>query len=468
MASAALPTTLAHAGDATWNPGAVAPANADFNTGDNWAGTPDKTVPTLGTATFNASNTQDVTITGTTNLGGMTLKSRAGTYTFTNTAGSTSPGLTFIGAGIIVEDGAAAKIDNVSSNLNFAGTSSAGLATISNDDGSTIIFRGSSKAGHATITNLSGGKLLFSGDSAQAPVSAQTATIINFSSSADSSGAEGFKFDNGSVAAAATIYNHGDLHFVGNSRANVALIQSDTGGTIFIEEHAKGDTARIVLGDGLTKGNLDISRLATLGTTVGSLAGSGNVFLGSKNLDVFGFDQDTVFSGVIQDGTAAPLLGGGGSLTKGGTGALTLTGINTYTGTTTVSGGALIVDGDGSIASSSVIVNAGGTLAGTGTVGSTISTTTINAGGTLAPGHGPGDGTFGKLTVQGNLSFAAAATYLIQVSPTAASNTSVTGTASLNGATVKANFASGTYVKNEYTILTAGTVDGQFNPLVTT
>src|SRR5260370_27765106 len=194
LASAAPPTTPAQAGHATWNPGAVAPANADFNTGDNWAGTPDKTVPNLGTATFNASNPQDGTITGTTNLGGMTLKSRAGTYTFTNTAGSTSPGLTFIGAGIIVEDGAAAKIDNVSSNLNFAGTSSAGLATISNDDGSTIIFRGSSKAGHATITNLSGGKLQFSGDSAQ------TATIINFSSSADSSGAKGFKFDNESPA----------------------------------------------------------------------------------------------------------------------------------------------------------------------------------------------------------------------------------------------------------------------------
>jgi hypothetical protein len=57
LASAALPITVAHAGDATWNPGAVAPANADFNNGDNWAGTPDKSVPTLlGTATFNAGN----------------------------------------------------------------------------------------------------------------------------------------------------------------------------------------------------------------------------------------------------------------------------------------------------------------------------------------------------------------------------------------------------------------------------
>ena len=67
-----------------------------------------------------------------------------------------------------------------------------------------------------------------------------------------------------------------------------------------------------------------------------------------------------------------------------------------------------------------MFVEPGATLAGTGTVG----TTQVGDGGTLAPGHGPGDGTFGKLTVQGSLTFTAAATYLIQVSPTTAANTS--------------------------------------------
>jgi autotransporter-associated beta strand protein len=389
----------------------------------------------------------------------MTLKSGA-TYSFTNQAGTTSPGLTFTGAGIIVEDGAAVSIANVSSNLNFAGTSSAGRATINNDNGSTIIFRASSNAGGATITNLSGGKLQFGVNA-----SAASATIINSSSSAD-----GFKFDNGSVAGSATIFNHGDLHFVGNSGANAAFIQSDTGGTIFIEEHANGDTARIKLGDGLTIGNLDISKLVTLGTTVGSIEGSGNVFLGSKNLKVGGNNQNTAFFGVIQDSPAAPLLGGPllGSLTKEGTHVLTLFGNNTYTGTTTVSGGTLDVYGKID-QSSSVIVNAGGTLAGTGTVGSTNSITEINVGGTLAPGHS--DGSFGQLTVNGDLLFhqdptGRTSTYLVQVSPADNTSTSVDGSARLNGATVKANFASGTYVKKEYTILTAGTVDGQFNPLV--
>src|SRR5207245_7479568 len=47
----------------------------------------------------------------------------------------------------------------------------------------------------------------------------------------------------------------------------------------------------------------------------------------------------TLFSGVIQDGG---LSGGtGGSLTKVGTGTLTLTGANTYSGGTTISAGTL-------------------------------------------------------------------------------------------------------------------------------
>ena len=53
---------------------------------------------------------------------------------------------------------------------------------------------------------------------------------------------------------------------------------------------------------------------------------------------------------------------------------------NSYSGPTTVSAGALVVNG--SIANSAVTVNAGALLAGTGTVGAT----TITSGGTFAPG----------------------------------------------------------------------------------
>src|SRR5215831_8835091 len=139
-----------------------------------------------------------------------------------------------------------------------------------------------------------------------------------------------------------------------------------------------------------------------------------------------------------------------------GTGTLILTGNNTYTGATTINGGTLIVNG--SIVDSTVTVNAGGRLGGTGTLGNTI----IN-GGLLSPGN-----SIGTITVNGNLVMTAAASYLVEVSPTNADRTNVGGTATLAG-TVQAAFAAGSYVTHAYTILSAaGGRVGAFNALTTT
>jgi autotransporter-associated beta strand protein len=408
-ALAALPMTAAHAGDATWL--TAQPVDGDggnFNNANHWnGGVPD------GTATFNASDTRDIVFTVPATLGGITVTSGAGDYAFT----TNQVGLTFDGAGLSVGSDASLTLNlNGPSFVHFTGSSTAGQAQI-NINGAKINFLSGSTAGQAHITNNNG--LVF--------------------------------FENSSSAANATIVNHNDLTFFDSSTAGNAFIESD--GAISFFQTASGGNARIKLDDG---GTLDISELNAddiAGTTLGSLEGSGNVFLSSKNLAVGGNDLSTVFSGVIQDRSRGGGGGTGGSLTKEGKGALTLTGTNTYTGATVVNNGALVVDG--SIATSSgVTVNAGGTLAGTGSV----SATTVNDGGTLAPGHS--DGSIGTLTVQGNLSFTAAATYLVQVSPTAASNTHVTGTASLGGATVAANFAPGSYVTKKYGILTA---DGGLN-----
>lgn len=155
-----------------------------------------------------------------------------------------------------------------------------------------------------------------------------------------------------------------------------------------------------------------------------------------------GNNASTTFSGVIDDGTHTT------GLTKIGTGALTLSGTNTYSGATTVDGGTLEVDG--SIAdSTSVLVNSGGTLSGIGTVDPV--TTTIA--GTLAPGNAANP--TGTLTITGNLAFQSGALYLVQVTPANAGSVSVSGTATLTGATVNAQFAAGSYLVKQYTILTA-------------
>jgi autotransporter-associated beta strand protein len=175
--------------------------------------------------------------------------------------------------------------------------------------------------------------------------------------------------------------------------------------------------------------------------TAGSIEGAGTIRLGSKNLQAGGNNLSTAFSGALRDGGFG--AGVGGSLTKEGTGTLTLMGINTYTGATTVNAGALVVNG--SISTSALTtVNAGGALAGTGTIGNTQ----VNSGATFAPGSGsPGT----SMNVAGNLAFQSGALYLVQVSPSTASFANVTGTASLAGTVL----APGSYTSRSYDILHA-------------
>ena len=213
--------------------------------------------------------------------------------------------------------------------------------------------------------------------------------------------------------------------------------------------HGSIATSSGVVNDGV----FGIFGLSNGGTSIKALTGSGTgvVDLGVNTLTIT--NASGTFAGVIQDS------GGGGGVTLTG-GTQVLAGINTYTGNTTVNGGALIVDGSTAL-SALTTVNAGGTLGGSGIVGNTAIT-----GGILAPGSA--GSAFGPLTVQGTLSFTAASTYMIQVSPANAGLTNVTGTAALGGATVNAVYAAGSYVDRQSLILhaTGGLGGSTFNPTV--
>src|SRR5262249_31215510 len=165
--------------------------------------------------------------------------------------------------------------------------------------------------------------------------------------------------------------------------------------TLFSDTSTAG-LARLIANAGSA---VDFSSTHTANLTAGSIEGAGVYFLGSQALTVGGNNLSTTVSGIID--------GPGGSLIKTGTGILTLSGTNTYTGTTTVDAGVLIVNG--SIASSSLTtVNSGAVLLGSGTVGSTV----VNAGGVLVPGNSPG-----TMTVAGDLTIQRNAFYVVQVNP---------------------------------------------------
>jgi len=333
----------------------------------------------------------------------------------------------------------------------FLDTSSAGNATINNSGSfGFTTFADNSTAGNATIDNGRG----FTGFQGQA--NAGTANITNHDQGVTS-------FQDGASAGSATIVNNnrGTTSFSNDATAGNATIITNRGGSTFFQNHATGGNAQFI-----TNGTGSVDFSASTGTNgdgrirAGSIAGSGSYVIGAGNtLVVGGNNLSTVVSGRITDGCGCG-PGGPGALEKVGSGRLTLTGVNRYTGTTTVNGGLLEVDG--SIVSSNLTtVNAGGALTGTGTVGNT----TIVNGGIFMPGNGvPGS----TMRVSGNLAFQSGALYLVTLDSTRSTMASVSGTASLAGS-VGVAVVPGSTVMKQYRVLTAsGGVSGGFDGVAIT
>ena len=114
-------------------------------------------------------------------------------------------------------------------------------------------------------------------------------------------------------------------------------------------------------------------------TLSGSTGGTGNVQ--NVGYTIGGKDIDTLFAGVIQNG------GGATALTKVGTGTLTLSGANTYTGATTVTAGTLALGANDVFANASPITLNGGTLAA-GTFTDTLGTLDLDANSSITLGVG--------------------------------------------------------------------------------
>jgi autotransporter-associated beta strand protein len=112
--------------------------------------------------------------------------------------------------------------------------------------------------------------------------------------------------------------------------------------------------------------------------------------------------QNVTFAGAIAASNTA-------GLTKLGGGTLTLSGVNLYTGTTTVTAGTLLVNNPGSLAvGSPVIVNGGGTLGGDGTIYGPV---TVVAGGILAPGTSAGTLNVGTVAIPSSVTMDVGAIY---------------------------------------------------------
>ncbi len=244
-----------------------------------------------------------------------------------------------------------------------------------------------------------------------------------------------------------------DSAATGGGTATIASVLSGTQGL------NKTGTGTLVLsgtdtysgGTTISAGTLQIGGGGTAGSVVGNIVDNGAL--------VFNRSDAVTFAGVIS---------GTGTLDKQGAGTLALTGVNTFTGGTTVTAGALQLNGGAGLAGD-VDVLTGATLAGdpagagTSSVGGNVA---VRNGGTLAAVSGA---SAVSITIGGNLNLASGATTAIALETPSngkaafavAGNLGLDGTVNL---TAGSAFNSGTYRLFDYT----GTLSGAGLTLGTT
>ena len=152
----------------------------------------------------------------------------------------------------------------------------------------------------------------------------------------------------------------------------------------------------------LTSGTLS-SVGGTAGTFANAITLNGSVTLGdATDNGVLSFTNSAGVSNnptlTIASDTVMPRLGGTNqTLTKAGSGKLTLTGTSTMSGTVAITAGTVFMQSGAVLpATGAVLVNNGASLAGSGTVGAV----TIHDGGTISPGNSPGTSSVGDLTLE--------------------------------------------------------------------
>ena len=327
--------------------------------------------------------------------------------------------ISFYGAGV---SAANATITNDRGYTTFSNGATAGNAIITNQHGGATDIC-SIGAGHAIITNqgVAARGEFTSHTSFCSTGSGDTATIINNPATVQGGDGGYTSYGSPNLLQSPTIINYGSS-FQGPATAGMTSITGSTGnatliahgGTnggaggaiLFRDFPGNGDTTRVEL-DG--NGFLDISVRSAPELEIGSVEGSGVIYLGANNLGIGANNLGTQFSGQIHDGGKHDLSGG--SITKIGRGTLKLSGANTYTGGTTVSRGELLVDNtEGSGTGTGDVQVDVGTLGGQGIIAGPVTIGTgIGAGAFLAPAGGARKQA--TLALQSTLALNADATY---------------------------------------------------------
>jgi fibronectin-binding autotransporter adhesin len=293
--------------------------------------------------------------TGTTDLGSKTLKIAAASTTYSGVIadggfGGGTGGNLEIGGGTETLTGTntytgTTTIDG-GADLALSGTGSISQSSGVIDNG---LFDISQTLLGAAITTLSG--------TGNVALGSTMLVITNGGAGASGHAAPGV-FSGVISDSGGAVAGTGGMLAVSGGVETLAGVNTYTGGTL-IESGATlalSGSGSIAASAGVfDDGTFDISQTTSPGASIQTLLGNGTVLLGAQELTIT--NGSTTFSGVIADGGFAG--GTGGSLIISG-GTETLTGANTYTGTTTIDAGTrLALAGTGSIQFSSDIIDNG-------------------------------------------------------------------------------------------------------------
>ena len=378
--------------------------------------------------------------------GAFTIAPNGGTLTFNN--GSAAALLTQLSASR--GDTISAPV-TVTGSLSVTNLSANTLTLSGNISGGSVILNGNTTlSGTNTYTGgtvLNSGSLVFSVGSA-IPTSgtltlsnagAVTVTTANSLPNVLVNGANSITGNGNSGTGIAALNDQGTLTLFVSGGSKVFDLTGAMSGSGNLVLGSSPMTLRFygTAGDGSAIFNLGtgtavalVRETGTTAITLGGLTGGSGTQLqgdnstGGANMTytIGGANANTEFDGVITNGSV-----GATAVIKTGTGVLTLTGANTYSGSTTINGGVLQVNNlaGSATGSGTVTVANGGTLGGNGKISGAV---TVNSGGALAPGN-----PLGALIVSNNLTLNAGSTTFVQVQHSPLTNDAVKTTGTLTG-----------------------------------